>query len=738
MTGLRVRRRLPRLLSSLVDPLRRRAVPVVVQMAVADCGAACLAMVLRYHGRHVPFEEVRSAAGVTRDGVDALSLLRTARLYGLQGRGLRVRSLEELEFVEPGSILHWEFNHFVVLERRRPGGAEIVDPSHGRRFVPDDELRRAFTGIALTFHPDQSFTPRGGGPSRVGVYVRRVLTHSREFYRLFAASLIIQVIALAIPVATGLIVDRVIPGRDWGLATLLAVGTGILVLFQYLASLVRAHLLVYLRTRLDSELTRGFVSHLLALPYPFFAERSAGDLLTRTASNATIREMLTAGALSALLDGSLVGIYLLLLLIADPRMGLLVLGLAALRIAVFLATRRRRADLMAQALAAEGRSRGYQVEMLAAVGTLKASGTEHRAVERWENLFVDVLNVNLRRGRLDAHVNSLLETLSVASPLAVLLFGTHQVLTGALSLGTMLALYALAAGFLVPLTAVITTAFQLQLLGAYLDRLNDVLETPREEDGKESRRVVRLGGQVALEGVTFRFGPLAPPVVSDVSFEVNPGEFVAIVGASGAGKSTMVGLLLGLYAPSAGRVLYDGADLASLDLHAVRSQVGVVLQDPFIFGTTIRENIALADPGADLDAVVAAARAAHVHEVIMRMPMGYDTPVADRGASLSGGTRQRLAIARALLTRPKVLALDEATSALDSVTERKVQRALASLRCSRIVVAHRLSTIREADRILVMEAGRIVEEGDHLSLTAAGGRYAELLESQARVAGASA
>ncbi len=430
------------------------------------------------------------------------------------------------------------------------------------------------------------------------------------------------------------------------------------------------------------------------------------------------------------LDGLMVTLYLVLLFLASPALGFLVLGLGLLRIGLFLLTRKKQRELMSRSLEKEARSQSYQVNMLAGIETLKAAGAEHRSIEQWSHLFVDVLNISLDRGRLSAIVDSTLSALGTASPLVVLLFGATQVLQGHMSLGTMLAMNALATGFLTPLSTLVQTAFQLQLLGSYLDRIEDVLETPREQDAAKVRPAAKLKGAIELSGVNFRYGPASPLVVQDVSLDVPPNRFVALVGPSGAGKSTLANLLAGLYQASEGKILFDGQDLAELDLRSVRRQVGVVPQHPYLFGVSIRANIVLSDPSLPLSRAVEAAKIAHIHDDILAMPMGYETVLADGGTSLSGGQRQRLALARALVHRPPILLLDEATSALDTATERLIQHELETLQSTRIVIAHRLSTIRYADLILVMQDGRIVEQGRHDDLLAKGGVYATLVAAQ--------
>ncbi len=717
-------------LDKLAFTSRRRRVPFIQQNTASDCGAASLAMALAYHGKHLRLDDVRKVTGFGRDGADALAILSAARVFGLRGRGVKVEEVDDLKYVPQGSILHWQFNHFLVFERLTPEGADLVDPAGGRRSVSRDELGRSFTGVALTFEEGEDFEPQEGEPRRWGRFLKLLREQGGVLQRVVVTSAMVQLFALAVPLLIGSLVDRVIPRGDVQLLAVLGGGLAAIVGFSFLASLLRSFLLLYMRTHLDARMTLDFLDHLVDLPYAFFQQRSAGDLIMRMGSNATVREILTSGALSGVLDGLMVTLYLVLLMAASPTLGLLVLVLAAFRIGLFLFTRRKTRDLMSRSLQTEARSQSYQVNLLAGIETLKAAGAEHRSVEQWSHLYVDVLNVSLARGRLQAFVDSILSALGTASPLVILIWGGVQVLDGHLTLGTMLALNALAAGFLTPLSTLITNAFQFQLLGSYMDRLEDVLETPREQDPATVKPSARLKGGIKLENVSFRYGPHAPLAVENVSIDVPPGRFVALVGRSGAGKSTLASLLVGLYPPSEGRILFDGVDLAELEFRSVRRQVGVVPQHPYLFGTSIRANITLADPTLPLSRAVEAGKLAHIHDDIMAMPMGYETIMADGGASLSGGQRQRLALARALVHRPAILLLDEATSSLDTRTERAIQGELSALRATRIVIAHRLSTIRDADLILVMDGGRLVEQGKHDELIALGGVYAALVAAQ--------
>ncbi|WP_375769966.1 peptidase domain-containing ABC transporter [Archangium gephyra] len=716
-------------LARLGRGLSRREIPFVAQLTAVDCAAACLAMVLGYWGRRMSLDEVQRSAGLSNpQGVNARVLLEAGRRFGLTGRAAKV-DLQELHLLPPGTILHWEFRHFIVFEALTRRGVRVVDPALGRRLLPLDQFSKAFTGVVLLFEPSEGFAPNDSrrGASR---YLQKLLEARPVLARVLVMSLMLQLLALALPSLTGAVVDFVLPTGDVSMLGILAGGLSVLVVFHLLSTLVRAHILLHLRTHLDARLTMGFLDHLVHLPFSFFHVRSSGDLVARLNSNATVRELLTSGALSAVLDGVLATTYLGLLLLLSWQLGLIAVGLGLLQVLVFLLARHRQRELMAKDLEVSAHARSYEVELLTGIQTIKGMGVETRAVQHWSNLYVDVLNSSLERGRLDALVESLTSALRLASPLLLLVVGTLKVLDENLRLGEMLALNALAVGFLGPIANLVTTAFRLEVVGTYLDRVDDVLESPLEQPSGPVRRSLKISGGIQLDTVSFRYGPLSPLVVQDVSLSIQPGQFVAIVGRSGAGKSTLAHLLLGLYQPASGLIRYDGVSLAELDLYELRRQFGVVLQTPFLFRGDLRHNIAYADPTIPLEVVMEAARRAQIHDEIMAMPMQYDSLVSEMGTSISGGQRQRVALARALVSNPSVLLLDEATNALDVKTERAVQEAIAELRCTRVVIAHRLSTIQSADVILVMDKGRLVEQGTHGELMARRGHYYELVATQ--------
>lgn len=702
-------------------------------MSTTECGAACLAMVLSYFGRATTVSECHDLCGAGRDGATAKTIVTTARAQGLDARAFRAEP-SALAGLPLPAIVHVDFNHFVVLERISKRHAHIVDPSGGRARVDLEGLDEQFTGVVLTFTPTEQFQTRAPQASRtLAHHLRSALSAEgvrRGLAHVLGASVAQHVVGLGVPAITAVVFDRFIPEGSLGVLDIAMLGLTLLVASQVLLAYLRGTVLAHVQARLDAHLMVGFFGHLLSLPLRYFEERTSGDLLMRIAGNTSVRDIIGTNLLATVLDGTFILGYFGLLLWLCPAMGVVTLVAALLQGGLLLLAHEATRGLVHRELSTQAASQGYLIEALKGVRTLKASGAEDTVMRHWASLFVQATGQSQRRGQRVAGIDALLLGVRVLAPVTLLWTGAHLAIAGTLSIGGMWAAIGIATAALAPTASLIANAQKWMLAKAQLDRIAEALATPPEQDGRSVVDAPTLLGTIECERLCFRYAPTGPLALDEVSIQVPRGAKVAIVGRSGSGKSTLLSLLLGLYEAEAGHIAYDGQRLSSLRLGGVRRQIGVVTQDAFVFSGSIRDNIAFGDPTLDPEAIEWAATVADLHRDIERMPMGYETLVGEGGIALSGGQRQRMAIARAVVSRPAIVMLDEATSQLDTTTEARIMAALRELQCTCVVVAHRLSTVRDADTIFVMEHGRVVEHGDHQQLMHRGAAYAALVRGQ--------
>ncbi|GLW21810.1 peptidase domain-containing ABC transporter [Microbispora triticiradicis] len=704
----------------------RRRVPLRMQLARSDCGAACLAMVLSALGRRTGLAEVREHLAEGVDGVSLREMIQAGARFGLRLRACRA-PIDTVRALPAPFIAMWENNHFVVVEHAGPRGATVVDPARGRRRLSQRQFRAGYSGKVLLADAPAGLAPAARHrPWRV---LRPLLAPALANRRLIAAvvlaSLAAQLFGLAVPLFTKLVVDRPV-AMD---VMTLAAAALCVVLVYGLTSWIRARTLIRLQTSVAAEGMRALVGHTLALPYRFFQRRSSGDLLNRLSGVAMLRDLLTEQSLAFLFDLATAVSYLTLLVVAAPGLGLVTLVAAALQAGVVLATARRGMHLAFAALHTTAATQATMVDSLAGIEAVKASGGEAAAVARWRVHHEEELTTGAARDRHVATVQTATTALQTALHLGLLV--TVFASTGG-TLGDRLALVSLAVAATTPLASLLGIVYQLQLAAAHLGRIADLMGTPPERTGG-LRPDGGLRGGVTVTKISVGYDARTP-VLRDLSLRIPPGARVAIVGASGSGKTTLGRALIGLVEPVSGQIRFDDVPLRELDRQWLRGQVGVVTQQPHLFAGTIAANIA---GFTDLShqAIEHAARLAELHDEIVRLPQGYDTHIGEGGTRLSGGQRQRLALARALVHRPRILLLDEPTAALDAVTEERIRRNLLKLGQTQIVIAHRLSTIQDADLIVVLHRGQIVEAGTHRQLMIHDGHYAHLVRHQHQASG---
>ena len=713
---------------------RRVRTPTVLQMEAAECGAAALATVLGYYGRYVPLEELRVTCGISRDGSKASNIVKAARQYGLQARGLRQEPAALRQLPLP-FIIFWNFNHFVVVEGFGKERVYLNDPASGPRVVSAAEFDRSFTGVVLTFEPGPAFAPGGESPSTVRGLQRRLVGSTSALVYVALTGLALVVSGLLIPTFGRIFVDYyLVQGLQHWVAPLL-LGLALTALLRAVLTWLQTRYLLRMETKLALTMSSRFLWYILRLPVSFFSQRYGGEVGARVALNDRVAQLLSGELASAVVNAVLVVFYVLLMFQYDVGLTLLSLFIAIVNLVGLRYISRKRADAHQQLLNEGGKLMGAALSGLQAIETLKATGRESDFFARWAGHHAGFVNVEQRLGRLSQVLAVLPPFLGSLNTLAILLIGGLRIMGGRLSMGELVAFQTLVASFMTPINQLVTLGSSVQEVQGNLKRLDDVLShapDPQIEPlSAPAATRSKLSGAMELRNLTFGFSPLEAPLIENFNLTLTPGARVALVGKSGSGKSTIAKLVTGIYQPWSGKILFDGHPRSELPRDVVNTSLAMVDQDIFLFEGSIRDNLSLWDHTvADL-AIVKAARDALIHGEISAKPGGYDYRVQEGGRNLSGGERQRLELARALVNDPAILVLDEATSALDARTEQLVDDHLRRRGCTCLIVAHRLSTIRDCDEIIVLDRGRVVQRGTHETLIREReGLYAQLIEAQ--------
>jgi ATP-binding cassette subfamily B protein RaxB len=682
--------------------------PVILQSEAAECGLASLAMVSSYHGHEIDLTSLRRRFSISMKGITLKNLILMAERLGLHGRALRLEP-DNLNQLQLPAILHWDMNHFVVLVEADARSALIHDPASGARRYSLAEISRHFTGVSLELTPGNSFEPI---EERVKLPLSQLVGRVPGFWRsmgqALVVSLLLQLVVLAAPLYAQLAIDEAVARNDASLMAVLAIGFALLVFFRSAADWLRSFVLVHLASILNFKIGTNLFRHMLKLPLDWFERRHVGDLISRFGSTLPIRNFIAEGAVAATVDGLMAILTLTMLFVYSTSLALVVLGAfllaTALRLGSFRMLRRREEDT----LTAISREQTTFIETARAVQSLKVFGLEAERHRLWQNRHARVIAMRARLARMQAILRTGSEAIYGLELVLVVYLAALAAIDARFTVGMIFAFLAYRQQFVDKATKLLESAIQYRMLDLHLDRISDIA-LAHAETGTETAGLVEheVAGAIELQGVVYRYADTDTAVLDGVDLKIDPGEFVAITGPSGGGKTTLLKVMLGLFRIEAGKVLIDGKPLDRVGAASFRSRVGAVMQDDQLLAGSIAENISMFDCAMRLDWTRDCARMAAIDDEIMAMPMNYNTLVGDLGSALSGGQRQRVLLARALYRRPRILFMDEGTSHLDVTKEREVNRALSELDITRIVIAHRPETIASADRVIELADGKI-------------------------------
>lgn len=714
---------------------RRVKTPTVLQMEIVECGAAALSIILAHYGRLVSLEELRVACGVSRDGTNANNILKAAREFGLKAKGFS-KTAEGVSTLALPAIVFWNFNHFLVVEGFGRDRVWLNDPAVGPRCVTRAEFEEGFTGVVLVFEPGPDFAPGGRRPSLVGSLRQRLRGSEGGLTYVVLASLLLAVLGLIIPLFTKIFVDSYLVGARTDLIVPLLIGMAITAAARGAITWLERYHLLRLSTRLTIAGSYRFLRHLLHLPMEFYTQRYGGEVGSRIETNDRLAELLSGELAVNLLNVVMIALYLALMFSFDALLTLIGLAIAAINFLALAYVSRRRKDTNVRLLQERGKMIGTSMAGLQSIESLKATGGESEFFSRWAGHLAKVLRSSQRMDVYSLALGSVPALLATMNTVVILGFGALRVMDEAMTIGTLVAFQALMAEFLQPINQFVALGGSLQEIEGELTRLDDVARHPVDPNTRMDEAAAsfdafppKLSGGLQLRGVAYGYSRLHRPLIENFDLDVAAGARVALVGPSASGKSTMSKIISGLYRPWSGEIRLDAWPRDELPREVITNSVALVDQDFFLYEGTVREVLAMWDATVPEERIVQAAKDACIHEDIAARAGGYDSWVEEGGRNFSNGQRQRLEIARALVGNPSLLILDEATSALDPVTEKRIDDHLRRRGCTCVIVAHRLSTIRDCDEIVVLDQGRVVQRGTHDELLRAPGLYRELINN---------
>ena len=713
------------------------AAPTILQMEATECGAASLAMILAKYKAFVPLEQLRNDCGINRDGSKASNVIKAARSYGLEAKGFRMEP-DGLRNLKMPCILHWNFNHFLVLEGFKDGKVHINDPASGKKVITTEELDIAFTGVVLTFEPSPDFKPVGVEPQLYKALFERLKGSEMILSMVFLAGLFLVIPGLVIPTFSSIFIDEILLGKkDYWLRALVwgMVITGTL---QAILTYIKSQYLLKMQTKIAIITSGKFLWHVLRLPVQFFSQRYAGDISQRMQSNDSVAAFLSGQLASTAINCVMLVFYFILMLSYSWRLTLVALAAAAINMGYLKYIAKKREDQNAKLQQDSGRMMGTAMGGLQIIETLKASGAEGDFFAKVSGYHAKNIAQQQVFGVSTQYLNTLPVLLTSLTDAGVLILGGFEVMGGIMTVGTLIAFRSLMSSFMNPITMLMQIGTQYQEMKADINRLDDVLnyeqdevfqrELPREEmyDDKYHEK---LEGFVDITGMSFGYSPLEPPLIDNFELHMKPGTRVALVGGSGSGKSTISKLITGIYEPWSGEILFDGQNRKDLPRTVLSNSISVVDQDICMFSDTIKNNLTLWDDVIPEEMILEAVHDAEIYDAVIEKTGGFEYKLIEGGRNMSGGQRQRIEIARALMNKPTILVMDEATSALDPVTEKKIADNIKAKGITCIIVAHRLSTIRDCDEIIVLNKGKVVQRGIHDDLKNQDGYYAELIKN---------